>query len=757
MIQIFKKAKMKQSAKIFTAAAFFILLGTAAAVGIYCSGLYVYGTGTMDYFSKSNLVFDAVLHGNIYPLWDRNWFNGVQPLRYTAPLPVYILMVCRLFTGGNITYTYLLFLGLTIFAGGMIWFLIGNAHGRSLVGTCLGVSWLLLPCSLHTLLTEGDLGKMLALLILPVLFDAVLVYYDSGRIRCLACVMACFALLPLCSISLAVITMIGTVILLLFCLVVYRKLHRTFHLAAGMVLGGMWIGVWLVPALSHVYVQRHMLQEMKKYFTELSAAFNPIACLSPYFEKGTYLGLSILLLSIFGILFARKRSMPGFCMGLCMLLSTSSVFFPFFMSLPFASQMGMLRYVPVAAAVIMVSFLLWDSLKKPFAVIVCIVLLLDAIPGIYSYREAVKTNMAERYEKDYLLEEAKTITKQRLLLLDSGDTGSVAGFILSAGEDGIPVTTGHGWADTAIASNYMQLNEALDGRYYTYIFDRAIELGNDSVLIKTEDFSQEELVKIDMAAEKLGYHMIKANKLCRLYHMDAPAQFGVVSRYSAIGIGSAARRVSLDFPAMEETKEINLNEYTFEELSQYKLIYLDGFTYTDKYLAERLIQRLAENGVRIVIAADGMPIDEKTSVRNFLGVTCSDVKFSNGFPELDTIEGLLYPELFPEEYRNWKTVYLNGLKDSWGSFQMDEHRLDFYGTVNHDNIVGDHVYIASGVILSGGVYIGENTLLDDGVVVTLGKQVGENCLIGAGAIVTKNIPANKVAYGNPCRSIRDNR
>lgn len=77
--------------------------------------------------------------------------------------------------------------------------------------------------------------------------------------------------------------------------------------------------------------------------------------------------------------------------------------------------------------------------------------------------------------------------------------------------------------------------------------------------------------------------------------------------------------------------------------------------------------------------------------------------------------------------------------------------------VNHDNIVGDHVYIASGVILSGGVYIGENTLLDDGVVVTLGKQVGENCLIGAGAIVTKNIPANKVAYGNPCRSIRDNR
>lgn len=77
--------------------------------------------------------------------------------------------------------------------------------------------------------------------------------------------------------------------------------------------------------------------------------------------------------------------------------------------------------------------------------------------------------------------------------------------------------------------------------------------------------------------------------------------------------------------------------------------------------------------------------------------------------------------------------------------------------VNHDNVIGDHVYIASGVVLSGGVSIGENTLLDDGVVVTLGKRVGENCLVGAGAIVTKDIPSNKVAYGNPCRFIRDNK
>lgn len=76
--------------------------------------------------------------------------------------------------------------------------------------------------------------------------------------------------------------------------------------------------------------------------------------------------------------------------------------------------------------------------------------------------------------------------------------------------------------------------------------------------------------------------------------------------------------------------------------------------------------------------------------------------------------------------------------------------------VNHDNVIESHVYIASGVILSGGVTIGENTLLDDGVIVTLGRKIGCNSLIGAGAVVTKNIPDNVVAYGSPCKVIREN-
>lgn len=75
--------------------------------------------------------------------------------------------------------------------------------------------------------------------------------------------------------------------------------------------------------------------------------------------------------------------------------------------------------------------------------------------------------------------------------------------------------------------------------------------------------------------------------------------------------------------------------------------------------------------------------------------------------------------------------------------------------VNHDNVIENHVYIASGVVLSGGVKIDENTLIDDGVIVTLGRKVGKNCIIGAGSVVTKDIESNKVAYGNPCKVVRE--
>ena len=51
------------------------------------------------------------------------------------------------------------------------------------------------------------------------------------------------------------------------------------------------------------------------------------------------------------------------------------------------------------------------------------------------------------------------------------------------------------------------------------------------------------------------------------------------------------------------------------------------------------------------------------------------------------------------------------------------------------------------------VHIGRNVWIGGGCVLLPGVSIGDNTVIGAGSIVTKDIPANVVAYGNPCRVI----
>ena len=53
------------------------------------------------------------------------------------------------------------------------------------------------------------------------------------------------------------------------------------------------------------------------------------------------------------------------------------------------------------------------------------------------------------------------------------------------------------------------------------------------------------------------------------------------------------------------------------------------------------------------------------------------------------------------------------------------------------------------------IHIGKNCWLGAGVIVLPGVSIGDNTVIGAGSVVTKDIPSNVVAYGNPCRVVRE--
>ncbi len=90
-----------------------------------------------------------------------------------------------------------------------------------------------------------------------------------------------------------------------------------------------------------------------------------------------------------------------------------------------------------------------------------------------------------------------------------------------------------------------------------------------------------------------------------------------------------------------------------------------------------------------------------------------------------------------------------------------------------DIYVGDHTMFAPNVVVATAghpilpelrekiyqfnkpVHIGRNCWIGAGAVILPGVSIGDNTVIGAGSVVTKDIPANVVAVGNPCRVLRE--
>ncbi len=87
--------------------------------------------------------------------------------------------------------------------------------------------------------------------------------------------------------------------------------------------------------------------------------------------------------------------------------------------------------------------------------------------------------------------------------------------------------------------------------------------------------------------------------------------------------------------------------------------------------------------------------------------------------------------------------------------------------------VGDYTMFAPNVTLATGthpvnpslrekgyqynlpIHIGKCCWIGAGAVILPGVTIGDNTVVGAGSVVTRDLPANVVAFGNPCRVIRE--
>ena len=88
---------------------------------------------------------------------------------------------------------------------------------------------------------------------------------------------------------------------------------------------------------------------------------------------------------------------------------------------------------------------------------------------------------------------------------------------------------------------------------------------------------------------------------------------------------------------------------------------------------------------------------------------------------------------------------------------IGDHCIINTGTsIDHDCRIGSFVHLAPRTTLCGTVEIGDFTFIGAGTTIINNIRIGSNVIIGAGSNVVCDIPSNSVAYGNPCRVIRDN-
>jgi len=670
------------------------------------NGTYPAGSDTMYHIYRGDYVYNSIKDGNWYPLYDYMWYNGVELMRYWAPLAAYFMAFCEMLADGNMLIGYLIFVGIISVLGALSWLYIGIRMKRPVLGAFIGFIWFFMPNNLCALFVEGNLARSLSMIFLPLFIYEVSEYLKDRKVIRIPFVMISFILIALCHLGYAGMVALAVLVYCIVHMIEGYSKRAAADIVISILLSFMLIGVWLVASLNGGITSLDNSENMANFFQKIVYTLNPVDRITTDYAH-FYFGLAAAILAVGGMFFGYKKSRAGFVTAIITLICTATAMYPVLKILPGSQYLWMLRFISIALCMILYSFLKWDTLKKPLIVFFCVLLVLDIVPSIPLITGGLDTisitkngvsintdndsvwDRLDMQQDNTLISKAQSITKQRIALLDDSSLGSMGAFLVSDWNNAIPAAYGAGREAANTSTNIVRINRALaDGNYY-YVFDRCRELGNDTVLVRLSSLEKYgvSVKDMDMAAGASGYSVAGENAAYRLYHMDTYDNWGTISKYEVIGIGSGTPLISQSFPAVEETDSDNLNDYSYEQLSQYKQVILDGFTYDDKTAAEELVLRLSEAGVKVVIYADGIPQEKKTQSQEFLGVTCSDIVFKNGYPDMDTKLGVLYPDLFPKGYATWQTVYVTGLDNTWGSVMDNGLKLDFYGTVKNDNII----------------------------------------------------------------------
>ena len=631
-------------------------------------------TDTFGHLFKSNYLYHSLKEGTLYPIYTEYWYNGMELFRYWPPLAYYVLSLLQFLTQGDVLTAFYLFAGVVYLLNMAGWFLVGKSEGRLGMAFLVGNLYFFCPDNIRIFMAEGNIPRIFINALLPFVFYCVwecLHYKHWKKLIGLA------AVTFLITTSHYMIAAMAGISIFVFCAVyciINREWKGIVYITIDLGCAYLASGIFLLPGLTGGGLTSQnseaSIATINQWAQEALKSLNPFFRDGEGYIRSFYFGVVIFVIVLLGIVAANKKTGAGFITTLFIFVCTTTSAASVVRMLPMSQVFWMQRFVPMAMCIFFLTFSMWKELKRHVLILFTLAMLADGVMTFSLLSEIREEPVAELVEQDmsrYLLAEAVELTENRLGILDNSTWGAVPSWYLSKDMDDDSVQYSFGWAyqGAETLNNIVSINEAAQGSFFEYVFDRLLELGDDTVLVDKKLIAETDIAALKRAAEKIGYTLYEENNRVLLYHFDeVEGTFGVIKQYRNIAIGEHAQVFCYIYPQFGYGESVCLDDYSLDELLQYEKIYLSGFTYNDKETAEELLKTVADSGVQIYIDMQHIPENKLTGKSEFLGVYAQYVAFTEKFPVLATDNGSQFKLDFKTAgYDAWNTVYLSGASE----------------------------------------------------------------------------------------------
>ncbi len=353
------------------------------------------------------------------------------------------------------------------------------------------------------------------------------------------------------------------------------------------------------------------------------ARFDALTILNPFLRDGNkeiyYLGLATCGVSVLAILgWGRLNGLTRglFAAGIPILLLSSTLFNPIYETAPLHAFMRPDRFLSFAGFILVLAAVAWVASlwkggwpAKLLAIGIVLALGIDALPS--------RGLIFVLPGPDDLLAISLTINASpgwRVAAADLSKLGSQAPYVFDIVTER-EQTFGWAYQGAAMSSRLSTVNFGLTSGYGAYAVHFLDEMGANYV-VRLNDAEIDE--SFDDALLKRGFSVIQETPRIELYYREGSPR-ALILHDRILGIGQGAQLLELAFPHISNGASQRIDDYDLAFLQRFPTLFLSGFSWNHKAVAEQRVRDYVESGGKVVIDLTAVPVNPFSQRAEFLG------------------------------------------------------------------------------------------------------------------------------------------